>query len=120
MEPAAGGVFDFFGDGSGEGDDIMIERFLQFFLAGNEAGQVGEPFVRAGFDFGEVGPGHDALLDERLAGEEFDLEPDAELVFVGPDGPHFRSGIARDHGARVKRRESRVEPLSLRSSAPRS
>ena len=49
MEPAAGGVVDFFGDGGGEGDDIMIERFLQFFLAGNQAGQIGGPFFRASF-----------------------------------------------------------------------
>ncbi len=89
MEPAAGAVFDFFGDGCGKGDDVVIEDFLQFLLPGDETGQVGEPFVGAGLDFGEIGFGHDALLDERLAGKEFDLEPDAELVFVRPDGPHF-------------------------------
>ena len=89
MEPAAGRAFDFLGDGGGEGDDVVIEDFLQFLLPRNEAGQVGKPFVTAGLDFGEVSSGHDALLDERLAGKEFDLEPDAELVFVRPDGPHF-------------------------------
>ena len=91
MEPAAGRAVDFLGDGGGEGDDVVIEDFLQFLLAGDQAGQVGKPFIGAGLDFGEVGCGHDALLDERLAGEEFDLEPDAELVFVRPDGPHFRA-----------------------------
>jgi hypothetical protein len=46
------------------------------------------------------------------------LQPDAKFVFVGPDGPHFRSGVARDHGLSIKRRKPRVEPLSLRFSAP--
>ena len=41
------------------------------------------------FQLGEVGPGYDVFGDERFAGKEFDLEPDAELVFVRPDGPHF-------------------------------
>ena len=91
MEPAAGRAFDFFGDGGGEGDDVVVEDFLQFLLARDEAGQVGKPFVAAGLDFDEVGCGHDALLNERLAGKEFDLEPDAELVFIRPDGPHFRA-----------------------------
>jgi hypothetical protein len=39
------------------------------------------------------------------------LQPDAELVFVCPDGPHFRSGVARDHGLSVKRRKPGVEYL---------
>jgi hypothetical protein len=91
MEPAAGRAFDFFGDGGGESDDVVIKDFLQFFLPRDETGQVGKPFVGAGLDFGEVSSGHNALLNERLAGKEFDLQPDAELVFVRPDGPHFGS-----------------------------
>ena len=47
MKPAAGVVIDFFGDGGGEADDIVVECFFQFPLAGDEAGQVGEPFVRS-------------------------------------------------------------------------
>ena len=61
------------------------------------------------FDFGEIGARHDAFLDQRFAGEQFDLKPEPELVFVGPDGPHFRSGIARNHAMSLKRRGSRVE-----------
>ncbi len=55
MEPAAGGVVDFLGDGGGEADDVVVEGLFQFLLAGDEAGQIGEPFVRAGLDLGEVG-----------------------------------------------------------------
>ena len=50
MKPAAGLVVDDFGDGGGEADDVVVENFLQFALAGDEAGQVGEPFVATGFD----------------------------------------------------------------------
>jgi hypothetical protein len=73
MKPAAGLVVDGLGDGSGEADDVVIERLFQFTLAGDEARQVGEPFVSTGFDLLEILGGHDALLDESFAGEEFDL-----------------------------------------------
>jgi len=33
MEPAAGGRADVFGDVRGESDDVVIERFLEFFAA---------------------------------------------------------------------------------------
>ena len=58
-------------------------------------GAFGEGF---GICQAEIGPGLDpheirgrdqALLDKRFTGEEFDLEPDLEFVFVGPDGAHF-------------------------------
>jgi hypothetical protein len=91
MEPAAGRAFDFLGNGGGEGDDVVIEDFLQFLLPRHEAGQIGKPLFRAGFDFGEVGFGHDAFSDERFGSEEFDLQPEAKLVFIRPDGPHFRA-----------------------------
>ena len=97
-----------------------LRVFSSSFWRDDEAGQIGEPFVRAAFDFGEIGARHDAFLDQGFAGEEFDLEPETELVFVGPDGPHFRSGIARNHEASLKSRRTGVEPLSLRFSAPRS
>ena len=77
MEPAAGGVVDVFGDGGGEGDDVVVERLFQFALARDEAGQIGEPFVAAGLDLREILGGHDAFLDQRFAGEQFDLQPDA-------------------------------------------
>ncbi len=37
MQPAAGAVVDFFGDGGGEADDVVVERFLQFLLPLDEA-----------------------------------------------------------------------------------
>ena len=54
MKPAAGVVIDVFGDGGGEADDVVVEDFFQFALAGDEAGQIGEPFVAAGFDLREI------------------------------------------------------------------
>ena len=121
MEPAAGVVVDFFGDGGGEADDVVIERLFQFLLARDEAGQIGEPFVRAAFDFGEIGARHDAFLDQCLAGEQFDLQPEPELVFVGPDGPHFRSGIARNHAhePKMSRAESRESSAGEKALVPR-
>jgi len=47
--------------------------------------------------------------DERLGDEEFDLQPDPELVFVSPDGAHGRTRIPLNHGPKVGCRESRVE-----------
>ncbi len=41
----------------------------------------------------------DAEFGQRVAGMRLDLEPDAELGFGRPDGDHFRSGVARDHGS---------------------
>src|SRR5208283_3557524 len=109
MEPAAGVVVNLLGDGGGEADDVMVERFFEFALAGDEAGQVGEPLVGTGFHFGGVGLGDDALGGERLAGEQFNLQPEAELVFVGPDGPHLRSGITRNHGLMKKEKDGKVK-----------
>jgi hypothetical protein len=86
-------VVDLFGDGGGEADDIVVENFLQFLGAFGQSFCIGETFFRAAFHLGEVGARHDALLDERFAGEQFDLQPDAELVFVRPDGPHFGAGV---------------------------
>jgi hypothetical protein len=54
MKPAAGVIADFFGDGGGETDDVVVEDFFQFALAGDEAGQISEPFVAAGLDFFEI------------------------------------------------------------------
>ena len=77
MEPAAGAVIDLFGDGGGEADDVVVEGLFEFALASDQAGQIGEPCVAAGLDLREIFRGHDAFLDQRFAGEEFDLEPDA-------------------------------------------
>ena len=97
VEPAAGVVVDLLSDGGGETDDVVVEGFFQFTLAGDEAGQVGEPGVATLFDLREIFGGHHAFLHEGFAGEQLDLEPDAEFVFIGPNRPHVRTGIARNH-----------------------
>ncbi len=94
MQPAAGLVVDFFRNRSGETDDIVVECFLQFFRAFSERFCVGETFFRAAFHLREIGARHDALLHQRFTSEEFDLQPDAELVFVRPDGAHFGARVA--------------------------
>ena len=50
MQPAAGGVVDFFGDGGGEADDVVVERFFQFLLRVRpRLCMSARPFLRAGF-----------------------------------------------------------------------
>ena len=41
---------------------------------------------------------HDAEFGQRIGRVRLDLEPDAESGLRLPDGRHFRSGIAGDHG----------------------
>ncbi len=97
MEPAAGLIVDFFRDGGGKADDVVVEGLFQFLLAFDEPFQVGETLVRAGFDFLKVSLGDDALGDERFGSKKFDLQPNLELVFVGPNAPHFGARIACNH-----------------------
>ncbi len=97
MKPAAGVVVDDFGDGGGEANDVVVQNFFKFALTRNEAGQVGEPFVATGLDLREIFGGNNLLLHQRLAGEEFDLQPDLEFIFVGPNRPHLGARIARNH-----------------------
>src|SRR5208282_1607666 len=84
VEPATGLILDFFSDGFGEGNHVVVQGFFQLLLAGNQTGQISKPLFRTALYFGEIGARHDALPDERFAGEQFDLEPEAEPVFVGP------------------------------------
>ena len=109
VEPSARRVVDPLGDGGGEADDVMVEGLFEFLLAFDQLRWMAVKVVRAGFDPLEVGLGHDAFVDERLGDEEFDLQPDPELVFVGPDGAHGRTRIPLNHGPKVGCRESRVE-----------
>ena len=93
MEPA-GGVgasgLDVFGDGGGEGEDVVAELALELVDAGDVESGVGA-------ELGGGGGGHDAGLDEGLGGGEFDVEPAVELCLVGPEGGHRRAGVAGDH-----------------------
>jgi hypothetical protein len=85
-------------------------------LAGDEAGEVGEPFVATGFDLLEILGGDDAFLHQRFAGEEFDLQPDLEFVFVGPDGPHFGAGVARNH-CFIKKEKGEIKKPEVRGGS---
>ena len=84
-------------------------------LALDEPFQIVEAGVGAPFDLREVQPGNDALPRQRLAGQQFDLQPDLQLVFVGRYRPHFPTRVARDHRAQangVAAQGSRVECMA--------
>src|SRR6185369_4107680 len=79
-----------------EGDDVVLRRALDLV----DARDVGGPELEAGeglLELGEVGLGHLAERDHRLAGGELDVEPDAEAALGGPDAGHLRARVARDH-----------------------
>src|SRR5206468_1277574 len=61
------------------------------------------------FDPLEVGPWNNTFGNQRFAGEQFDLQPDFEFVFVRPYGPHCWARIPLNHGLRVKGRGLSVE-----------
>jgi hypothetical protein len=110
MKPATGAIVDFFSDGGGKADDIVIERLFEFFLAFDEPFRVGKAVVGAGFDFLKVVFGNDAFGDERLGSEDFNLQPDFEPVFIGPNAPHFGARITRNHTSlNGKRREYEMQ-----------
>ena len=110
VEPAAGGVVDSLSHGGGEADDVMVEDFLQLLLPRDQAGEVGEPTVTAGLDLREVLGRHHPFLHQRLAGQELDSQPEPELVFIRPDGPHFWTRVTLNHGDRIADGPARVEP----------
>src|ERR1043166_1041096 len=90
MKPAAGGIIDVFGDVGGERDDVVVEGFLQLFRALDaESGARRHNFKIFFRDR--------AFLDESLAGEELDLQPDFELALFCPDLAHWRARIALNH-----------------------
>lgn len=99
MEPAAGVVIDLLRHGSGEGNHVMIQGFLQFALSLHQPGRIQLPGRTASLELREILAGNNAFLDQRLAGEELDIEPETELVFFRPNRPHFRARIARNHAA---------------------
>ena len=89
VNPARGGA-DILGDILEERDDIVVRAFFDladFFDVESSLGA----------DFGGVGFRDRAEFGHRLTGEGFDLEPDFEFALLGPNGPHFRQGIAFDH-----------------------
>ena len=98
-------------------DDVVVKRFLEFLLPGDQAGQVGEPLLATGLDLREVSGRHDAFLDQRFAGQQFDLQPSLKLVFVRPDGPHVRARIPLNHEPTVGKRRGIVEEVRAPSGA---
>ena len=91
MDPSRGGA-DVFGDAVHEGGDVVV-GFL-FDLGDAFDGELG-----AFLDGGEVFGGDDAFLGERFAGEDFDLEPEVEFVFLRPDLAHRLAAVAAYHGS---------------------
>ena len=84
------GRADIFSNILEERDDIVVRAFLDF----ADFFDV-ESSLRA--DFCGVGFRDRAEFGHRFAGEGLDLEPDFEFSLFGPNGPHFRQGIAFDH-----------------------
>ncbi|SPE28460.1 hypothetical protein SBA2_40023 [Acidobacteriia bacterium SbA2] len=90
MEPA--GVWaDDFGDGRGEGDDVVANFGFDFVDALDaEVGALAD-------GVGGV-HGDEAGFGKGLGGGDFDGQPGAEAVFIAPDAGHLGAGVARDHG----------------------
>ena len=91
MEPA-GVRADDFGDGGGEGDDVVLD--LGFDLEDAVNVEVGACVDRLGGIFR-----HDAGGGQRFGRGDFDRQPGAEAVLIAPDASHLGPGIAWDHGA---------------------
>jgi hypothetical protein len=91
VEPAGGfGVGDVFGDGGGEGDDVVAD--FGFDLVDAVDGEVAAVADGVG-----GGLGDEAEAGEGLRGGDFDGEPAAVLVLVGPDAAHGGACVAGDH-----------------------
>ena len=94
MREAAVGA-DEFGEMGQEGDDVVLGDALDLIDAVDiELGRA------ALFPDGLCRIlGYDAEGGERVGRMRLDLEPDAELGFLAPDGCHLGAGVARDHGS---------------------
>src|SRR5258705_5943506 len=107
VEPAAGRCADVFGDVGSEGDNVVIEGAFEFLASVHvESGP--------GLHLREVFFGHQALSAERLAGKQFDLQPDFELALVAPDFPHRGARVTLNHSGKVRTKELSVE-ISVRA-----
>ena len=89
VQPSAGRVVDALGHGGGEGDDIVVEHLFQLALPGRQSGGVALPGLTAFLDLQKVFLRHHALGHQRFTGEFLDVEPQAQLVLLGPDRPHL-------------------------------
>ncbi|HEY8669667.1 MAG TPA: hypothetical protein VIL63_02410, partial [Terriglobales bacterium] len=70
--------------------------------------------ARAFSDFSGVSLWDLAQLCHRLAGEDFDLEPNPKFSLLGPKLAHLRAGITIDHRARLR---SRTHPERAKKEA---
>jgi hypothetical protein len=71
---------DGLGDGSGEADDVVVERFFSS-RGGRRGRAIGKPLSQPDLIFLKscgTTPSY-----ERFTGKEFDLQPNLEFVFVG-------------------------------------
>src|SRR5215510_992700 len=72
MQPATGRGADVFGDVCGEGDYIMVERFLQFLAAIDGERGLATHLL-------EILLRDDPLIDQRFGREQLDAKPNLEL-----------------------------------------
>ncbi len=83
-----------FGDGGGEGDDVVLDFALDFGDAGDvEAGVGAEQAGGLGGDHAEFG--------QRFGSGQLDFEPLLEFVLVAPDAAHFGAGVSGNHNLSV-------------------
>ena len=87
---------DFFGDGGGEGDDVVLH--FGFDLV--DAVEV-EVALFADGDGRRLR--NQSGFGQGFGGRQFDFKPGAELVLVAPDMPHFGPGITCDQGGLLYR-----------------
>ena len=90
MEPASVRANDF-GDGCGEGDDVVLDLGLDLKNTINvEVGALADGL--GGF------LGHDAGGSQRFGGGNLHGQPGAKTVFVAPNAAHLGPGITWNHG----------------------
>ncbi len=77
-------------DGSDEGDNVVVRLLLDLLNAlYGKVGLFGQFLDLFRRDLPEAGAG--------AADGELDLQPSAELGFLGPEGAHLGEGVAFDH-----------------------
>src|SRR5215467_13216049 len=77
MEPSTGWRANVFGDVSCERDDVMVQSTFELLAAV-------EVELGAGFHLRQIFFGDQAFRRERLAGEQFNLQPDFEFTLLAP------------------------------------
>jgi len=91
VQPTARSPIDLFSHSGREGDHVMVESLLKLPGPLRESFRVGAGGFNARFErLGLVGR-HRSVFGQRSAGQQFDLEPNTELVLLTPDFPHGRA-----------------------------